>query len=54
MLALKCAIAYDEMRDEKMTEYTAIFCHCAEQCKAIGLMSAAYFRRANLEAGQVS
>ncbi|WP_277876155.1 hypothetical protein [Trichocoleus sp. FACHB-262] len=41
MLALKCPIACDEMQDEKMTEYDAIFCRCAEQCKAIGLMSTA-------------
>ncbi|HEY9751159.1 MAG TPA: four-helix bundle copper-binding protein [Allocoleopsis sp.] len=53
-MCFKCAIACDEMQDAKMTEYAAIFRHCAEQCKAIGLMSSAYFRRANLEVGQMS
>ncbi|MBD1865087.1 MULTISPECIES: four-helix bundle copper-binding protein [Trichocoleus] len=53
-MCFKCAIACDEMHDDKMTEYAAIFRKCAEHCKAIGLMSAAYFRRANLEVEAVS
>jgi hypothetical protein len=48
-MCFKCAIACDDMRDDpKMVEYAATFRRCAEHCKAIGLMSAAYFRRANL------
>jgi hypothetical protein len=48
-MCFKCAIACDDMQDDpKMVEYAATFRRCAEHCKAIGLMSAAYFRRANL------